>query len=97
MNKIFGLVGVMSVFTMLTACHATPQEHAQDMNAVQARLPENCELHYAGKVRVEGSVHTSPSRIFYAVCGDTTTTSETHDVPSGKATVPLTDVTVVTK
>ncbi len=95
MNKIFSLCSIMVAATALTACYASSQEQAQDMNAVQARLPENCQLTFAGRVRVEGSVH--PSRIFYTVCGDTTTVSETHAVTNGKATINQTDVNIITK
>lgn len=83
---------IVAVFALLAACGATPEEQEHDIRQVQEALPDNCELHYAGEVRTEGSEHAS--RIFYTTCGDVTTTSENHTRQSGKTTVLDTDVTI---
>jgi hypothetical protein len=83
----------------LTGCiqRADSQDQTEDMMNVQGSLPEGCSLHYAGAVRVEGFRENRPSRVFFTVCGDTVTTSETHSVQQGKTTVDQNDITVVTK
>jgi hypothetical protein len=88
---------VLSMFA-LTGCieRADIQEQEADMTKIQNSLPEGCSLHFAGRVRVEGSIENRPSRIFFTVCGNTVTTSETHSVTQGKTTVDQNDVTVVT-
>ena len=83
----------------LTGCidRATVQEQEADIAAIQASLPDGCVLRYAGEVRVDGFRENRPSRVFFTVCGDTVTTSETHSVQQGKTTVDQNDITVVTK
>lgn len=76
----------------LSACGATSQEQDSSIAYTQSQLPEGCKLGYAGSVKVAGGYHDS--RIFYVTCGNTTTTSETHEEQEGKNTYPQTDVTV---
>ena len=83
----------------LTGCgipkaDAQNQDQAQDMAKVQASLPSGCKLHYAGSVRVEGFREIRPSRVFFTVCGDVTTTSQTNTVTQGKTTFDQNDVAV---
>lgn len=81
----------------LTGCHsAERQDQETDMMKVQTSLPAGCSLHYAGEVRVEGFRESRPSRVFFTICGDAVTTSETHTVPDGKNTAEQNDITVVT-
>jgi len=90
---------VVSLFSLaLVGCieRADIQEQEADMTKVRDSLPAGCSLHYAGKVRVEGTIENRPSRIFFTVCGNTVTTSQTHSVTQGKTTVDQNDVTVVT-
>jgi hypothetical protein len=89
---------LVSMFA-LTGCQARTdsQEQAADIARVQSALPAGCTLHYAGEVRVDGYREANPSRVFFTVCGDTVTTSETHSVQQGKATVNRNDITIVTK
>ena len=98
MKKIAITIAVVSMFA-LTGCglRADSQDQAADITRVQSALPAGCTLHYAGEVRVEGWRESRPSRIFFTVCGDTVTTSETHSVTEGKTTVDQNDITVVTK
>jgi hypothetical protein len=93
MKKI--AIVLVSMFA-LTACSANRQDQSADMMKVQGSLPAGCTLHYAGEVRVEGFRESRPSRIFFTVCGNTVTTSETHSVRQGNTTVDQNDVTVVT-
>lgn len=88
---------VLSMFA-LTGCieRADNQDQAADMMKVQSSLPAGCTLHYAGEVRVEGFRENRPSRVFFTVCGNAVTTSETHSVQQGKTTVDQNDVSVVT-
>jgi hypothetical protein len=81
----------------LTACNATPQDQDFDMRMAQSNLPEGCNLHYAGDVRVANHSEDHPSRIFFVNCKDTVTTSETHSVQQGKTTVDQNNVTVIRK
>ena len=90
------LVFLIPIFA-LAACDATPQDQDFDMRQVQATLPQGCSLHYAGDVRVQGHSSDRPSRIFFTVCSDTVTTSETHSVQQGKTTVDQNSVVVVPK
>jgi hypothetical protein len=95
MKKI--AIVLVSMFA-LTGCieRADNQDQTADMMKVQGSLPEGCTLHYAGRVRVEGTIEKHPSRIFFTVCGNAVTTSETHSVQQGKTTVDQNDVSVVT-
>lgn len=90
-------VVLVSMFA-LTGCieRATVQEQEADIKTIQSTLPSGCTLHYAGEVRVEGYREERPSRIFFTVCGNTVTTSETHSVQQGKTTIDQNNVTVVT-
>lgn len=90
-------VVLISAFA-LAGCieRASQQDQENDIKAVQATLPQGCTLRYAGEVRVEGWRENRPSRIFYTVCNDTVTTSQTNSVTQGKTTVDQNDVTVVT-
>lgn len=85
-------IAVIGLIFALSACGATPEQQASSMAAVQDKLPDGCELTYAGDVDVADSQY--PSHIFFVKCGDVTTVSETHLVPNGKQTRPLTTVTV---
>lgn len=89
---------LVSMFA-LTGCveRTDSQEQAADIAQVQSALPAGCTLHYAGEVRVEGYRESRPSRIFFTVCGNIVTTSETHTVPEGKYTSEQNDITIVTK
>lgn len=80
MKKFF----VIALAFGLAACGATPEETAAQMALIQSHMPKGCTLHYAGKVLPEGAHYSS--RIFYTVCGDVTTVSETHEVQTGKTT-----------
>ena len=95
MKKI--AIVLISMFA-LTGCveRTDSQEQTADITRVQSALPAGCSLHYAGEVRVEGYREENPSRVFFTVCGDTVTTSETHSVQQGKATVNKSDITIVT-
>ena len=84
---------VIALALSLAACGATPAEEAADMALVQTRMPEGCELHYAGEITPADAHY--PSRIFYTVCGDVTTVSETHKQQTGKTSHPETSVTVI--
>lgn len=88
---------VCFVALALAACDATPQDQDFDMRMAQSSLPEGCELHYAGDVRVANHSSERPSRIFFVDCKDTVTTSETHSVPQGKTSVDQNNVTVIRK
>jgi hypothetical protein len=96
MKKI--AIVLVSMFA-LTGCieRADSQDQETDMMKVQTSLPAGCSLHYAGEVRVEGFHELRPSRVFFTICGNTVTTSETHSVNQGKTTVDQNDITVVTK
>lgn len=74
MNKLFVIMTALA----LASCGSSPSPKHQesDMNHIQQSLPEGCSLHYAGEVHVAGSVR--PSRIFYTICGNVTTTSGTY-------------------
>ena len=87
-------ISILSTALFLSAC-AGPEGQSADMEAASARLPEGCELKYAGSVRVAGSLHES--RIFYVDCNNTRTISETNIVTSGKSSVPVNTVTVIQK
>ena len=91
-------VVLVSAFA-LAGCidRATVQEQKADIETIQSTLPSGCTLHYAGEVRVEGYRENRPSRVFVTVCGNTVTTSETHTVQQGKATVDENTVAVFTK
>lgn len=88
MKNIFAILALAT----LTACNATPEEQAFDLDRIQKQLPEGCEIHYAGKVRTVDSERES--RIFYTKCGEVTTTSESHEEQSGKTSVTTTNATV---
>jgi len=91
-------VVLVSAFA-LAGCidRANIQDQEADIETIQSSLPDGCTLRYAGEVRVEGYRESRPSRVFVTVCGNTVTTSETHTVQQGKATVDENTVTVVTK
>lgn len=76
----------------LAACGATPEDVESDMIRVKSKLPEGCEMSYLGDVRVVNSQY--PSRIFNIRCkaADTTTTTESHEQPSGKVLVTIDNV-----
>lgn len=88
MKKFF----VITLAFGLAACGAAPEEQAADMAYIQSHMPEGCKIEYAGTVTPVG--YHRPSQIFYTVCGDVTTISETHEVHEGKVTYPQTTVTV---
>jgi hypothetical protein len=90
-------IAIVLVSTIaLTGCSADSQDQETDMMKVQTSLPAGCSLHYAGEVRVEGFRESRPSRVFFTICGNAVTTSETHTVPNGKHTAEQNDITVVT-
>lgn len=95
MKKFIVLVSMFA----LAGCidRATVQEQETDIETIQSSLPEGCTLRYAGEVRVEGYRANRPSRVFVTVCGNTVTTSETHTVQQGKATVDENTIAVVAK
>lgn len=95
MKKVLVLASALA----LAGCidRASIQDQEADIARVQSSLPNGCTLHYAGEVRVEGYRDNRPSRIFFTVCGDTVTTSETLSVPSGKTTVDQNNVSVVAR
>jgi len=76
----------------LTACDATPEQQQADMLLAQQNLPERCKLSYVGPIRTAGEEY--PSQVFYTICDDVVTTSETHTVQSGKSTSSRSSVTV---
>ncbi len=89
MKKFF----VIALAFGLTACGAAPEESAAQMAYIQSQMPEGCELKYAGKVTPEGAHY--PSQIFYTVCGDVTTITETHNEQTGKTSHSETTVNVI--
>lgn len=84
---------VIALTLGLAACGATPEEEAADMAVVQSRMPEGCELHYAGAITPANAHY--PSRIFYTVCDGVTTVSETHKQQTGKTSHAETTVNVI--
>ena len=89
MKKFF----VIALALGLAACGATPEQEQRDMLYLQARMPQGCELHYAGELTPSGAHY--PSRIFYTICNDVTTVSETHKQQTGKTSHGETSVTVI--
>lgn len=92
MNKVKFLIP-LGMLVALSACDgATKEQQDSSMSYTQSQLPEGCNLHFAGKVILEGEYYKS--RIFYVKCNDTTTVSKSHEVRQGKNTHTETDVTV---
>lgn len=67
----------------------------QSFSEVQANIPDNCKLSYAGTVYLKESI--DPSRIFYVTCGDKVTISESHEVSRGKYKDTQSDITILEK
>lgn len=95
-EKIAVITSILLCSTVLVACvpRTTDQEQNNDLIIIQNSLPDNCKVSYAGKIRVAGESPYDPSRIFYTVCGDVTTTSESHEVQEGKYTRTENNVTI---
>lgn len=89
---------LVSMFA-LTGCVETTsvQEQEADLARVQSSLPAGCTLHYAGEVRVEGYNQYQSSRVFFTICGNAVTTSDTRTVQEGKYTAERNEVAVVIK
>ena len=83
---------ILALGLAIAGCDATPEEQEFDLARVQKSLPAGCEVHYAGTVRVVDSARKS--RVFYTMCGKTTTTTETHTEPQGKSSYEASNVTV---
>lgn len=83
---------ILALVSLVAACSATQEEQEFDMRKVQSKLPDGCELHYAGSVRTKGSKYSS--KVFYTTCGAATTTTENHTQRSGKVTYQESSVNV---